>query len=49
MSQKDKALRFADLHVKGAPIVLYNVWDAGSAATLEKAGALVTANIAFRP
>jgi 2-methylisocitrate lyase-like PEP mutase family enzyme len=38
MSQKDKANRFADLHVKGSPLVLYNVWDAGSAATLEKAG-----------
>jgi 2-methylisocitrate lyase-like PEP mutase family enzyme len=38
MSQKDKAKRFTDLHTKGAPLVLYNVWDAGSAATLEKAG-----------
>jgi 2-methylisocitrate lyase-like PEP mutase family enzyme len=39
MSQKDKATRFAGLHVKGAPLVIYNVWDAGSAATLAKAGA----------
>jgi 2-methylisocitrate lyase-like PEP mutase family enzyme len=39
MSQKDKAIRLAGLHTKGAPLVLYNVWDAGSATTLEKAGA----------
>jgi 2-methylisocitrate lyase-like PEP mutase family enzyme len=39
MSQKDKATRFTELHTKGAPLVLYNVWDAGSATTLEKAGA----------
>jgi 2-methylisocitrate lyase-like PEP mutase family enzyme len=39
MSQQDKATRFAGLHVKGAPLVLYNVWDAGSAATVAKAGA----------
>lgn len=39
MSQLDKAARFAGLHVKGAPLVLYNVWDAGSAATVAKAGA----------
>ena len=39
MSQRDKAARFAGLHVQGAPLVLYNVWDAGSAATLAKAGA----------
>jgi 2-methylisocitrate lyase-like PEP mutase family enzyme len=39
MNQKDKAATFAELHVKGAPLVLYNVWDAGSAATLAKAGA----------
>jgi 2-methylisocitrate lyase-like PEP mutase family enzyme len=39
MGQKEKAEHFAGLHTKGAPVVLYNVWDAGSAATLEKAGA----------
>jgi 2-methylisocitrate lyase-like PEP mutase family enzyme len=39
MSQKDKATRFAGLHTKGAPLVLYNIWDAGSAATIVKAGA----------
>src|ERR1700744_1897164 len=39
MSQHDKATHFAKLHIQGAPLVLYNVWDAGSAATLAKAGA----------
>jgi len=31
MNQTDKAKRFAELHVKGAPLLLYNAWDAGSA------------------
>ncbi|SPM43217.1 2-Methylisocitrate lyase and related enzymes, PEP mutase family [Mycobacterium numidiamassiliense] len=39
MSQQDRAARFAGLHVQGAPLVLYNIWDAGSATTLAKAGA----------
>jgi 2-methylisocitrate lyase-like PEP mutase family enzyme len=43
MSQKDKASRLAELHVKGAPLVLYNAWDAGSAKTIEKAGATAIA------
>ncbi|MEP4163723.1 isocitrate lyase/phosphoenolpyruvate mutase family protein [Maricaulis sp.] len=39
MTQGDLARRFAALHVKGAPLVLYNIWDAGSAAAVAKAGA----------
>jgi 2-methylisocitrate lyase-like PEP mutase family enzyme len=39
MSQNDKAARFAELHVKGTPLALYNVWDAGSAKAVEQAGA----------
>jgi 2-methylisocitrate lyase-like PEP mutase family enzyme len=39
VSQNAKAIHFAALHTKGAPLVLYNVWDAGSAAALAKAGA----------
>jgi 2-methylisocitrate lyase-like PEP mutase family enzyme len=39
MSQNDKAARFAELHVKGTPLVLFNVWDAGSAKAVEQAGA----------
>ncbi|MET3581539.1 2-methylisocitrate lyase-like PEP mutase family enzyme [Mesorhizobium robiniae] len=37
--QINRARAFHSLHVKGNPIVLYNVWDPGSAKTIEKAGA----------
>ncbi len=30
---------FAALHVPGAPLILYNIWDAGSAVAVAKAGA----------
>jgi 2-methylisocitrate lyase-like PEP mutase family enzyme len=30
---------FASLHVPGKPVILYNIWDAGSAAAVAKAGA----------
>ena len=39
MHQREKAARFAALHVKGAPLVLYNAWDAGSAHAILEAGA----------
>jgi 2-methylisocitrate lyase-like PEP mutase family enzyme len=39
----DKAKAFAALHVKGAPLVLYNCWDAGSAAAITAGGAPVIA------
>ena len=39
MNQKEKAELFASLHVKGSPVILFNIWDAGSARTLEQAGA----------
>src|SRR5690348_5439253 len=39
MNQAEKATRFAELHVKGAPLVLYNAWDAGSAKSILDAGA----------
>src|SRR5215831_17388312 len=39
MNQSEKAARFAALHVKGAPLVLYNAWDAGSAQAILEAGA----------
>lgn len=38
MTQPDKANQFAALHVKGRPLVLYNIWDAGSARSAAKAG-----------
>jgi 2-methylisocitrate lyase-like PEP mutase family enzyme len=39
MNQSDKAGRFAELHVKGRPVLLYNAWDAGSAKAILAAGA----------
>jgi len=39
MTQKEKAELFRSLHVKGSPVILFNIWDAGSARTLEQAGA----------
>lgn len=39
MNQKEKALAFAALHRKGDPVVLYNIWDAGSAKAVAEAGA----------
>jgi 2-methylisocitrate lyase-like PEP mutase family enzyme len=39
MNQTDKGKRFAELHVKGAPLLLYNAWDAGSAKSILDAGA----------
>lgn len=38
-TQKEKADRFRDLHVKGNPLILFNIWDAGSAKAVEEAGA----------
>lgn len=35
----DKFTAFAKLHVPGHPLILFNVWDAGSAAAVERAGA----------
>jgi 2-methylisocitrate lyase-like PEP mutase family enzyme len=39
MGQTEEAMRFAELHVKGAPLLLYNAWDAGSARAIAEAGA----------
>lgn len=39
MNQTDKAKAFTDLHRKGDPVVLYNIWDAGSAKAVAGAGA----------
>lgn len=39
MTQDSKAKTFAALHRPGTPIVLFNAWDAGSAATIAGAGA----------
>jgi 2-methylisocitrate lyase-like PEP mutase family enzyme len=44
MTQAEKAYYFKSLHVRGAPLVLYNIWDAGGAKALAdaKAAALAT-------
>ncbi len=39
VNQTEKANVFAGMHKKGAPIVLYNIWDAGGAIALADAGA----------
>src|SRR4051812_49921876 len=39
MNQVEKAARFSELHVKSAPLLLYNAWDAGTAKSILDAGA----------
>lgn len=39
MDQTGKARAFAALHAKGDPLILYNIWDAGSAKAVAEAGA----------
>jgi 2-methylisocitrate lyase-like PEP mutase family enzyme len=43
MNQVKKAQDFKALHVKGQPVVLYNIWDAGGAKALVDAGATAVA------
>ncbi|WP_336488385.1 isocitrate lyase/PEP mutase family protein [Methylobacterium nigriterrae] len=43
MTQVEKAKLFASLHEKGTPLILYNVWDAGSAKAVQDAGAKAVA------
>jgi len=38
-TQADRARAFAALHVKGRPLILFNVWDAGSAKIAAATGA----------
>lgn len=38
-NQSDKAAQFKALHVKGTPVVLFNIWDVGSAGAVAAAGA----------
>jgi 2-methylisocitrate lyase-like PEP mutase family enzyme len=37
--QEDRATRFRDLHIAGRPLLLFNVWDVGSAKVVADAGA----------
>lgn len=39
----EKFASFARLHVPGSPLILFNVWDAGSATAVERAGAKAVA------
>lgn len=39
MTQTEKAKAFHYLHKKGDPVILFNIWDAGSALAVEYAGA----------
>ena len=39
MNQADKAKAFVALHQKGKPLVLYNIWDAGTAKAVAEGGA----------
>src|SRR5205809_7266266 len=39
VDQLEKACRFSELHVKGAPLLPYNAWDAGTAKSILDAGA----------
>lgn len=43
MTQSDTARTFAELHRPGAPLILYNAWDAGSAKAITKADAAAIA------
>jgi len=47
MNQNEKAKRFADLHTKGDPLVLFNAWDAGSAKAIGTAGAKAIATSSY--
>jgi 2-methylisocitrate lyase-like PEP mutase family enzyme len=38
MTQANRAETFAALHEKGNPLILYNIWDAGSARAVAEAG-----------
>jgi 2-methylisocitrate lyase-like PEP mutase family enzyme len=38
-TQQDRATAFHALHIKGDPVIMFNIWDAGSAASVAKAGA----------
>ena len=38
MSIDDRAAHFRSLHVPGTPLILHNIWDAGSAATVARTG-----------
>lgn len=42
-TQQESAERFAQLHVRGEPLILVNIWDAGSAKVVAQSGAKAVA------
>jgi 2-methylisocitrate lyase-like PEP mutase family enzyme len=42
-TQQERATLLHNLHVKGDPLILFNIWDAGSAKALQEIGAKVIA------
>lgn len=42
-TQRAKADLLKSLHIKGDPVIIYNIWDAGSAKVLQECGAKVIA------
>lgn len=42
-TQKEKALVFGELHIKGDPLIIFNVWDAGTAKAVAEIGAKAVA------
>jgi 2-methylisocitrate lyase-like PEP mutase family enzyme len=47
MKQNEKAEIFANLHIKGLPLILYNAWDAGSAKAIVAGGAKAIATSSY--
>src|SRR5271156_1142698 len=43
ISQIERANLLNNLHVKGDPLILFNIWDAGSAQAIQETGAKVIA------
>jgi len=43
ITQSEHAHLLNDLHIKGDPLILFNIWDAGSAKALQEIGAKVIA------
>ena len=44
MTQQEKAKQFAELHIAGTPVILYNIWDAGTAIAVASVGAKAIAS-----
>ena len=42
-TQKERAILLKNLHVKGDPLILFNIWDAGSAKAIQEMGSKVIA------